>query len=229
MSKKTLLVSLLSLALAVVSVAVSIGVAHGKIFQAKIVAIKQDPGGGFDNTDLNDTYRFRLLNFNDFETVDRDAGVIYGQIEFQGNGTWTGSSTAFASNASTEANVLNGTYSVNPDGSFDLVVVETAPDPNLTFTGYISRDADRQLIVLNRGETAGGEISQAILTGVRATAAPLNSSDLNGDWQFRDLEIRNFEDISTDASVCRGTLNCNNGNWEIVYDCFESDGSVDSG
>lgn len=230
MSKKILLVSLLSLMLAAVLVAVPVCITFGaEIYQGTSVAITQDPGGGFDNGDLNDTYRFRLLHFDDFENVDRNASVIYGEIDFQGDGTWTGSSTAFASDGSTEANALNGTYNVNPDGSFDFVVVSAPPDPNLTFTGYISRDADRQLIVMSQGETAGGDISQAILTAVRAAAAPFTASDLNGDWRFRDLELRDFEDISTDSGACSATLNCNNGNWDASYSCFESDGTQDSG
>jgi hypothetical protein len=116
------------------------------------------------------------------------------------------------------------------DDSYTFIITATPPDPDQTFTGHISRDADRQFGVLSRSEiTSGIYINQGIVTSVRTPDNPFGLADLNGSWQFRDLELRNFEEVDREASACTATIEINNPNWTVDFNCFESDGTTDTG
>jgi hypothetical protein len=202
-------------------------VAKGKIIQSLLIGVKQDSGGGFTNADLNYTSWFRNLSFQNFETNNPTANITYGTVNFDGNGNWTGAATEFDSDGTTESGMLNGTYRVSADGSFDFIIKAMAPDPDQTLTGHISRDADRQFGVLSQGEVSSGNNHQGIITFVRAPDNPFDLADLNGTWQFRDLELRNFEEDFREASACTVTIVINNPNWTVDFNCFESDGTTD--
>jgi hypothetical protein len=155
---------------------------------------------------------------------DREADIVYGYMDCNGNGSCSVTFTDFDSDGEVGSGNFNGTYGVNSDGSFFL---NRAGNP-ATFVGYISRDANRNFIILTDGY-ADDHINIGIVTAVKTPAALLQVADLNGAWRFRDLELRDFEASSTDASACAATLNCNNGGWDGVYSCFDSDGSTDAG
>jgi hypothetical protein len=202
-------------------------VAKGEIVQSLLIGVKQNSGGGFTNADLNCTSWFRNLSFQNFETNNPAANITYGTVNFDGDGNWTGTATEFDSDGTTDSGMFNGTYSVNADGSFDFIIKGTAPDPDQTLTGHISRDADRQFGVLSQGEVSSGNIHQGIITFVRAPDHPFGLADLNGTWQERDLEVRDFEEDFREASACTGTIVINNPNWNGNFNCFESDGTTD--
>jgi len=179
---------------------------------------------GFTNADLNDRYWFRRLGLENFETSNREAEIVYGYIDFNGAGSWTGYFTGFDSDGTTEdSGPVSGTYNVNTDGSFNLI------HGSNTDTGHISRDADRNFIIISNGYDDAGDIHQGIDTAVRNPVNPFTLADLNGTWQERHLEVHDFEDVFRDASACTSTLVINNPNWNIDFNCFESDGTTDTG
>jgi hypothetical protein len=138
---------------------------------------------------------------------------------------WDGESTVFSSDGTTvilDATTINGTYSVNGDGSFNLI-------HSSDNTGHISMDADRNFLIISNGYADAGDIHQGIMTAVRAPVNPFGLADLNGTWQFRNLEVRNIEDVDRDAGACTGTFGINNPNWTVDFNCFESDGTSDIG
>ncbi len=197
-------------------------VAKGEIVQSLLISVKKDPGGGFNNADLNDRYWFQRLGLHNFEANDREAESVYGYLDFNGAGLWDGELTVFSSDGTTvDATTTNGTYSVNGDGSFNLIHGAN------TNTGHISRDADRNFITISNGYVDAGDIQQGIDTAVRNPVNPFELADLNGTWQFRDLEIRDFEEVDREASACTGTIEINNPNWTVDFNCFESDGTSD--
>jgi hypothetical protein len=205
-------------------------VANASIYQSKIVAVKGDPAGGFTNADLDGRYWFRRLEIENVEAPDREAAVIYGHIDFNGSGSFNINFSAFDSNGETGSGNFSGTYSVNSDGSCTLQI---AGNPS-TITGNISTDPDRSFVVLSDGyagdDDGSYDIVAGIVTAVKAPTTPLSVADLNGTWRFRDLEIHDFEELDTDATICSITLNFNgSGNWDGTADCFDSDGSSDSG
>jgi hypothetical protein len=191
-------------------------VAKAEIVQSLLIGVKQDPTGGFTNADLNGRYWLRRLGIHNFETNSREAETCYGYADFNGTGSWTGQATCFFSDGATDAFPLYGTSSVNTDGSFT-----TTFDTDTDF-GHFSSD-------MNFGISSGGYTDnhgnhQEITTFVKAPDNPFGMADINGTWQFRDLEFNNFEDVDRVARACSGTIVVNNGNWSINSDCFESNG-----
>ena len=195
-------------------------VAKGEIAQNLIIGVKQDSGGGFTNADLNDRYWFRRLGIHNFETSYREAQTCYGYIDFNGAGSWAGGGTCFDSDGTSGAiPSFNGTYSVNTNGSFTFIFNEEIN------TGHIS--SDRNFAILSDGFVDSHGIHQGIVTAVKAPDNPFSRSDLNGTWQERDLEVRDFEEDFREASACKGTIVINNPNWNGNFNCFESDGTTD--
>jgi len=195
-------------------------VAKGEIAQNLIIGVKQDSGGGFTNADLNDRYWFRRLGIHNFETSYREAQTCYGYIDFNGAGSWAGGGTCFDSDGTSGAiPSFNGTYSVNTIGSFTFIFNEEIN------TGHIS--SDRNFAILSDGFVDSHGIHQGIVTAVKAPDNPFSRSDLNGTWQERDLEVRDFEEDFREASACKGTIVINNPNWNGNFNCFESDGTTD--
>jgi hypothetical protein len=92
----------------------------------------------FTNADLSGTYFFHDAYIEDFLTDNREFSVTVGDITFDGNGNWTGSGISFDSDGSSGSGNISGTYSVNSDGFFILIV--TSETPNDTLTGNISDD-----------------------------------------------------------------------------------------
>ena len=201
--------------------------AKAEIIQSLLIGVKQDPGGGFKNDDLNATYYFRNLSFQNFESATPTANITYGALVFDGVGNYAGPATQFNSDGTTEAGTLNGTYSVNAEGSFDMTM-DNPTSPDAVLTGHISRDADRQFIVVSQGQDTGGSIHQGIAGAVRAPDNPFVPGDLNGTWRFRDLEIRDFEEVYREASACTVTIEINAPNWTLEFSCLESDGTTDN-
>jgi len=195
-------------------------VAKGEIIQSLLIGVKQDPGGGFTNADLNGRYYFRRLGINSFETSYREAQTCYGYIDFNSAGSWAGGGTCFDSDGTSGAiPSFNGTYSVNTIGSFTFIFNEEIN------TGHIS--SDRNFAILSDGFVDSHGIHQGIVTAVKAPDNPFSRSDLNGTWQERDLEVRDFEEDFREASACKGTIVINNPNWNGNFNCFESDGTTD--
>ena len=200
-------------------------VVKAEVAQSLLIGVKQDPGGGFTEADLNDRYWLSRLGIRNFESTP-EAEIVYGYDDLDGAGSWDGQITVFSSDDSTgtlDAATFNGTYSVNDDGSFTSIY---GTDPS---TGHISIDADRNFFIASEGFTDIHGIHQSIITGVRAPAAPFELADLNGTWKFRDLEVRNIEAAGRDATVCTATFVVNNPNWSVNYNCFDSDGTTDAG
>ena len=192
----------------------------GGITQSLLVGVKQDPGGGFTNADLKGRYWLRRLGLHNFETSDREAQIMYGYMDFNGAGLWTGDLTSFDSDGDTEFKPFNGTYSVDTNGSFILNRASSSgPD-----TGYISKDVDRNFIIFSGGFNDDHGIHQGINAGVREPDTTLRLDSINGTWRFNDLELENFEGIDRVARACRGTLECNNGNWSSDSVGLESNG-----
>jgi len=222
MSRKLTFVLVTSLVLAMILGGAL--VSSAAIYQSKIVGIKQKPAGGFTNADLNGRYWFRRLQIDDIETLDREADVAYGYIDFNGSGSFSIALTDFDSDGETSSESFGGTYSVNSDGSFTFLITGNP----YTFTGNISTDPDRGFVILSDGN-AGGSIELGIVTAVKAPTT-LSVSDLNGTWRFRNLQIHDFEESYTDVTVCSVIFNLNgSGNWDGTADCFDSDGSSNSG
>ena len=192
----------------------------GKIVQNLLIGVKKDAGGGFNNAYLNGRYWFRRLGIHDFETNYREAETCYGYIDFNGAGSWAGQATCFDSDGISESiPSFSGTYSVNTNGSFTFIF-NTSID-----TGHIS--SDRNFAILSEGSVDSSGINQGIITAVKAPDNPFSRSDLNGTWQERDLEVRDFEEDFREASACKGTIVINNPNWNGNFNCFESDGTTD--
>jgi len=205
-------------------------VANATIYQSKIVGIKQDPAGGFTNADLNGRYWFRRLEIENVEAPDREAAVAYGYIDFNGSGSFSIAVTGFNSDGETGSESFGGTYIVNSDGSFTFQI---AGSPDI-ITGNISTDPDRSFVVLSDGSASDDDgsydIVAGIVTAVKAPTTPLSVADLNGTWRFRNLQIHDIEKSYTDVTVCSITFNFDgSGNWDVTYDCFDTDGSSGSG
>lgn len=220
----------LVIGLVLVMVIGGVVVANATIYQSKIVAVKGDPAGGFTNADLDGRYWFRRLEIENVEAPNREATVAYGYIDFNGSGSFSIAFTTFDSDGTTEPRNFSGTYSVNSDGSFTLQI---SGNPT-TITGNISTDPDRSFVILSSGNASDDDgsydIVAGIVTAVKAPTTPLNVSDLNSTWRFRNLQIHDFEKSYTDATVCSITINFNGlGNWDGTYDCFDTDGSSGSG
>ena len=227
MKKKLVIISLVFLVFGII-----LGgplVAKGEVVQSLLIGVKQDPGGGFTNADLNGTSWFKNLSFENFETDSPKANITYGTVVFDGNGNWTGSATEFDSDGTTVSGVFNGTYSVNDEGSYDFIITGTPPESDHTLTGHISRDADRQFSVLSEGEITSGNIHQGIVTALREPDSPFALGDLNGTWFFRDLEIQDLEENFRRAGACTAIFVFNNPNWSADYNCYNSDETTDTG
>jgi len=179
---------------------------------------------GFTNADLNDRYWFRRLGIYNFETSNREAGIVFGYIDFNGAGLWDGQFTSFDSDGGTDtvdATTFNGSYSVNTDGSFTFTF-----DTSIS-AGHIS--SDRNFVILSDGFIDNGDIIQGIVTALKISDSPLSLADINGTWRYRDLELRDFENVNINATTCSLLMVCNNGNWNANYECFDSDGSTNTG
>lgn len=195
--------------------------ANGTVSQSLAVIVKQDPGGGFTNADLNGRFYLRRIGIHNFETSYREAEICYGYVDFNGAGSWSGQATCFDSDGtSSSPPSFNGTYSVNTNGSFTFIFDEDID------TGYIS--SDRNFAILSDGVINNGSTSQGLVTALKISDSPLSLSDLNGTWRFHDLEFHNFENVNVSAVTCAGTLSCNNGNWNASIECLDSDGSTDT-
>jgi hypothetical protein len=198
-------------------------VVKAEVAQSLLIGVKKDPGGGFMNADLNDRYWISRLGIRNFESTP-EAEIVYGYDDLDGAGSWDGQITIFSSDGSAgiiDAATFNGTYSVNGDGSFTSIY---GTDPS---TGHISIDVDRNFFIASEGFTDIHGIHQSIIAGVRAPAVPFISADLNGTWQFRDLEVRNIENANRDATACEVAIEINNPNWTAMGNCFDSDGTSD--
>lgn len=194
--------------------------ANGTVTMSIAVGVKQDPGGGFTNADLNGRYWFRRLGIYNFETSNREAEIVFGYIDFNGAGLWDGQFTSFDSDGGTDtvdATTFNGSYSVNTDGSFTFIF-----DTEIN-TGHIS--SDRNFAILSDGFIDDGDIIQGIITALRVSDSPLSLADLNGTWRYRDLELH---DVYNDAVTCSGPMVCNNGIWNISVECPCTDGKTDT-
>ena len=124
-------------------------VVKAEVAQSLLIGVKQDPGGGFTNADLNDRYWLSRLGIRNFESTP-EAEIVYGYDDLDGAGSWDGAITLFNSDGSTEtgdATAFNGTYNVNDDGSF------TSTFDTSTSTGHISIDADRNFFIASEGFT----------------------------------------------------------------------------
>ncbi len=200
--------------------------ANGTITQEIAVGVKQDPSGGFTDADLNGRYWLRRLGIHKFETSDRDAEIGFGYVDFNGAGSWTGYFSVIGSDGTSGSIPFNGSYSVNTDGSFTFTLI--TPDPSIA-TGHIS--SDRNFVILSDGYIDDDGTHQGIVTALRVSDSPLSLADLNGTWRYRDLELRNFENINVNATTCSLSIVCNNGNWNANAECLDSDGStaIDTG
>ena len=194
--------------------------ANGTVTVSIAVGVKQDPAGGFTNADLNGKYWLRRLGIHNFEASDRDEEIVYGYIDFNGAGSWTGYFTVIESDGTSGPTPSNGSYSVNTDGSFTFTLI--TPDPSIA-TGYIS--SDRNFAILSDGYIDDDGTHQGIVTALKISDSPLSLADLNGTWRFRDLELH---DVYSDAVTCSGPMVCNNGNWNISVECPCSDGETDT-
>jgi hypothetical protein len=197
--------------------------ANGTVTVSIAVGVKQDPAGGFTNADLNGRYWLRRLGIHNFEASDRDEEIVYGYIDFNGAGSWTGYFTVIESDGTSGSTPFNGSYSVNTDGSFTFTLI--TPDPSIA-TGHIS--SDRNFAILSDGYIDNHGIHQGIATAVRVSDSQLSLADLNGTWRYRDLELREFENINVNATTCSLLMVCNNGNWNASAECLDSDGSTDT-
>jgi hypothetical protein len=103
-------------------------------------ALKINPTQEFTKADLRGRYWSRELAVLDMRSINRKASVSNGFIDFSENGTWSGNYTSFWSDGSTESGTNSGTYSVNCDGSFTLMV--TSVSPSTAFYGNISSDGN---------------------------------------------------------------------------------------
>ena len=223
MTRKLTLISLVCLVLGIVLGGAPVA-NGGVITQSLLVGVKQDPGGGFTNADLKGRYWFRRLGLQNFETSDREAEIIYGYIDFNGAGLWTGSFEGIDSDGNTGSKPFNGTYSVNTNGSFIFNLAINSG----TNTGYISKDVNRDFIIFSDGFNDLHGINQGIVAGVREQDTTLCLDSINGTWRFSDLELENFEGIDRVARACRGTLECNNGNWSLDSVGLESNGDKET-
>jgi hypothetical protein len=112
----------------------------GSIDQMIATALKINPTQEFTKADLRGRYWSRELAVLDMRSINRKASVSNGFIDFSENGTWSGNYTSFWSDGSTESGTNSGTYSVNCDGSFTLMV--TSVSPSTAFYGNISSDGN---------------------------------------------------------------------------------------
>jgi len=204
--------------------------ANASIYQSKIVAVKGNPAGGFTDASLNGRYWFRRLEIENVEAPNREAAVTYGHIDFDGSGSFSANFTTFNSNGETDPGSFDGDYSVNPDGSFTFHIAGS-PD---TSTGNISTDPDSSFVVLSDGNASdydgSYDIVSGIVTAVKAPITPFSVADLNGTWRHRDLHIQDFKESDVNVEVCSITFTFNgSGNWDGKADCFDSDGSSESG
>jgi hypothetical protein len=198
--------------------------ANGAVTMTIAAGVKQDPAGGFTNSDLNGRYYFRRLGILDFEKSYREAETCYGYIDFNGAGSWAGQVTCFDSDGTSDSipsSLFNGTYSVNTNGSFTWIFDEDI------YTGHIS--SNKNLSILSGGNLDdNGHFTQDIITALRISDSPLSLSDLNGTWRYRDFELRDFENTNVNATTCSLLMVFNNGNWNASAECLDSDGSTDT-
>jgi parallel beta-helix repeat protein len=140
----------------------------------KGIAVKKETKT-YTNSDLFGTYFFHDAYIEDFETDNREFSITVGTVTSDGNGNWTGTADSFDSDGSSGSDNISGTYSVNSDGSFTLIVTSETPD--VTITGTISDD--NNIIVF----ASGGKI----IDEVKPKAMPwipllLLDEDLSADF-----------------------------------------------
>jgi hypothetical protein len=117
-------------------------------------AVKEDPNKTFTEANLSGNYHFRMLDFEDFETSEREATVAYGVLNFDGVGSWAATANSFDSDGEVDPVTVWGIYGVNPDGSF--VLTTTSSTPNETTTGDISSDGEFLIMSLAEGVAIDG-------------------------------------------------------------------------
>ena len=107
--------------------------------------MKNEPGGLF----------FGKIFFEDFETYSRELSITVGTATFDGNVNWTATAESFDSDGSSGSGTSSGTYSVNSDGSFTMIV--TSETPNETLTGNISDDNNTVIMSQRENVSSGND------------------------------------------------------------------------
>ena len=118
----------------------------------KGISVKEE-AKTYTNADLSGSYFFHDAYIEDINTDNREFSITAGTVTFDGSGNWTGTSDSYDSDGSSGSDAISGTYSVNPDGSFTLIVTSETPD-EIT-TGTISDD--NNIIAFSLSAKAGNE------------------------------------------------------------------------
>ena len=136
-------------------------------------------GSDMSNATLNGTYNFAGFEDNFTTSGDIEIGLITGSAIFDGTGGWTilgaisgsqrqecqGQSCPFVSiDPITDNFSVNGTYSVNPDGTFTFSANDP-PDNVFTFDGTIGSDGS--VIVLREIRDGGNDSQRFLSIGVK--------------------------------------------------------------
>ncbi|MBW2283883.1 MAG: hypothetical protein JRF65_04695, partial [Deltaproteobacteria bacterium] len=201
--------------------------AWGDVYLATFAGVK-GPSTGFTNADLNGTYRFRNLEFEDFGDPDRKALLGIGSVTFNGAGTWTGSAQNLDSDGSVDTDTISGTYAMDPSGSFIFTL--TVATPVQTWNGHISKDPGRNFMALTLGADLGSFVLQSLVVAVKERTTAPSLSTLNGTYVYRSLIVHDFETLDPDASAVIADVTCNGaGGWTATHISYNGGGQSETG
>ncbi len=190
-------------------------------FMLKIGLSMKQSAGPYVTTDLDGTFYFRSLELIDMSSAIRMAAIYWGSIDFD-NGNWDLTFSGMDSDGSTVSGTRDGTYSMNPDGSFTFT--PTAGEP--TYYGQLS--ADNNVLVMTVGEQKiSGNRHNHLLVAIKDTGYVYSNADLNGTYNYSELQLYNVEaasDGDRDGSVSWGTLTFDGaGTYTSAFDEFDAD------
>lgn len=192
-----------------------------------ILCVKQ--GSGYQNTDLNGTAYFGGIGFYDLRTADAQAESNWGVIT-AGSGpptfiNFTGSLYNSDESAAESADE-DGTYAIDDDGIVDLdIQTGTQTNPG---KGYLSNN--RQYTAIRHATVwSGSDVMLKVGFSIKQGTGPFSTSDLDGSYYFRDFDVYDMSTTSRAAALYWGTLDFDNGTWDVAGNGMESDGSTVTG
>lgn len=194
---------------------------NGDISQEIIIAVKRVGGQTFGNSDLDGSYRFRMLQLF-HQPGETEAEVASAIISFDGTDSFTAWYFIQSSSGHTDSGIATGTYLVDVDGTVLLY-----EDGNVMFSGYIA--SDKQSMILSSTRAEVGEVTQGLGVAFKINnTRTYAEDDLDGTYNFRMLNFRDIDTVDPEAEIVSGTVMFDgSGTWSTSgVLSFESDGTT---
>jgi hypothetical protein len=188
------------------------------------LGIKQ--GGSYTAINMNGTYYFHDMEIYNAGNPDREASIVRGTLAVNAP-AWSLTYTAFDSDGSSSTGGENGTFTMNPDGSFLLTPASGHP------VGHGQLSSDFKVLFMVFGEQhPDSTIQNALAVGIKQSNHAYLLADLNGVYNFNELHIYNMEAIADDdrdGTVSWGDVAFDGaGNFTYAVSGFDADASTSS-